>query len=223
MDRNDTHSHHDGGVLRHDDHPSTGDQVGEAVGGVSGVVTGAAIGSMGGPIGTVIGGIAGAVGGWWAGRTVSEAASRFTDHDDNNYRQAYEARSDRLADRSYDDVRPAYQLGHIASENPDYNGKNFESIEADLQRGWSNDLRARHGDWAAVRPYAEEAYTSRTSVSAREATNRIENSSENLADRAADTTRNLGDRAMNAVDDLHDRVDGNPNSRPGPDATDRRF
>jgi hypothetical protein len=222
MDRNDTHSPNDGGVLRHDDHPSTGDQVGEAVGGVSGVVTGAAIGSMGGPIGTIIGGIAGAVGGWWAGRTVSEAASKFTDHDDNNYRQAYESRSDRLADRSYDDVRPAYQLGHLASENPDYNGKNFESIEADLQRGWSNDLRARHGDWAAVRPYAEEAYTSRTSVSAREATNRIENSSENLADRAADTTRNIGNRAMNTVDDMHDRVDGNPASTPGPDATDRR-
>src|SRR5215213_2828612 len=133
MDRNDTHAPNTGGVLRHDDHPGTGDQVGEAVGGVSGVVTGAAIGSMGGPIGTIIGGIAGAVGGWWAGRTVSEAASKFTDHDDNNYRQAYEARPDRLADRTYDDVRPAYQLGHIASENPDYNGKSFESIETELQ------------------------------------------------------------------------------------------
>ena len=211
------------GILHHDDNPSTGDKVGEAVGGVSGVVTGAAIGSAGGPLGTIIGGIAGAVGGWWAGRTVSEAASRFTEHDDNNYRQAYEARSDRLVDRTYDDVRPAYQLGHLASENPDYNGKNFEAIETDLQRGWSNDLRARHGDWAAVRPYAEEAYTSRTSVSSREAMNRIENSSENLADRASDTTRNFANRAIDAVDNVKDRVDGNPASVPGPDPTDRRF
>jgi len=129
------------------------------------------------------------VGGWWAGRAVSEAASKFAEQDDNNYRQAYESRSDRLADRSYDDVRPAYQLGHLASENPDYNGKNFDDIEADLQRGWSNDLRARHGDWAAVRPYAQEAYSSRSSVSVREAANRMQNSSENLADRASDTTR----------------------------------
>lgn len=221
MDHND--DSRTGGILKHDDNPSTGDKVGEAVGGVSGVVTGAAIGSAGGPLGTIIGGIAGAVGGWWAGRTVSEAASRFTDHDDNNYRQAYEARPDRLADRTYDDVRPAYQLGHLASENPDYNGKNFEAIESDLQRGWSNDLRAHHGDWAAVRPYAEEAFTTRTSVSSREAMNTIDNSSENLADRAADTTRNVTNRMIDAADNVKDRVDGNPASVPGPDPTDRRL
>ena len=191
MDRNDEHVHPEGGILHHDHNPSVGDEVGQAVGGVSGVVTGAAIGSVGGPIGTVIGAVAGAVGGWWAGRTVSEAASRFTNHDDNNYRQAYESRPDRLADRSYDDVRPAYQLGHIASENPDYNGKNFESIESDLQKGWGNDLRSKHGDWATVRPYAEEAYSSRnasssSSVTAREAANTTMDSGENLAPDATD-------------------------------------
>jgi len=189
MDSSHDHDHHPGGVLRHDHDPTTGDKVGQTVGGVSGALTGAAVGSPAGPIGTIIGGIAGAAGGWWAGRTVAEAAAKFNEHDDNNYRQAYEARSDRLADRSYDDVRPAYQLGHLASENPDYNGKNFEMIEAELQRGWTNDLRARHGDWSAVRPFAEEAYTSRNSVSAREAVNRIENSSVNLQDRASDTSR----------------------------------
>ena len=222
MDRN-KRNEPEGGIFRHDDNPSTGDEIGQAVGGVSGVVAGAAIGSAGGPIGTVIGGLAGAVGGWWAGRTVSEAAQRFDDHTDNNYRQAYESRADRLADRSYEDVRPAYQLGYLASENPDYSGRNFESIEADLQRGWTNDLRARHGDWSTVRPFAEEAYTSRSSVSAREATNRMQNSAENLSDRASDTTRGLADRAVDAVDNVKDRIDGNPASKPGPDPTDRRF
>lgn len=187
MDRPDENGH-TGGVLRHDDNPSTGDRIGEAVGGISGVLTGAAVGSPAGPIGTIIGGIAGAVGGWWAGRTVAEAAAKFNEHDDNNYREVYEARPDRLADRRYEDVRPAYQLGHLAGENPDYTGMNFEMIEADLQRGWTNDLRARHGDWSAVRPFAEEAYGSRTSIEAREAVNRTRNSSENLADRASDTT-----------------------------------
>jgi hypothetical protein len=228
MDRNDENVH-PGGILHHDDNPSTGDEVGQAVGGVSGVVTGAAIGSAGGPVGTVIGAIAGAVGGWWAGRTIAEAASRFTDHDDNNYRQAYESRNDRLADRSYEDVRPAYQLGHIASENPDYNGKSFEAIESDLQKGWGNDLRSKHGDWAAVRPYAQEAYVSRSntastsSVTAREAANTMQNSSENLADRAVDATRNAANNAIDAVDNVKDRVDGNPDSVPGPDPTDRRI
>ncbi len=213
----------DDGILNHDDTPTTGDEVGQAVGGVSGTVAGAAIGSAAGPIGTVIGGIAGAVGGWWAGRTVSEAAKRFDDDSDHTYRGSYESRSDRLADRTYEDVRPAYQLGHLASENPDYSGKSFESIEADLQRGWSNDLRARHGDWSTVRPFAQEAYTTRSSVSTRESLNRMENSSENLADRAADTTRNAGDRIVDAVDNVKDRIDGNPASKPGPDPTDTRF
>lgn len=188
MDRNDERPRGTDGVFDHDNNPSPGDEIGQAVGGVSGTVAGAAIGSAAGPIGTVIGGLAGALGGWWAGRTVAEAAQRFDEHEDNNYRQAYEARADRLADRSYEDVRPAYQLGHLASSNPDYSGRNFESIEADLQRGWTNDLRARHGDWSTVRPFAEEAYTSRSSVAAREAVNRIQNSGENLADRASDTT-----------------------------------
>jgi hypothetical protein len=47
----------------------------------------------------------------------------------------------------------------------------------------------------------------------------------NTADRAAQGAQNLGHKAANAADDLKDRVDGNPASRPGPDATDspRRF
>jgi uncharacterized protein (TIGR02271 family) len=36
------------------------------------------------------------------------------------------------------------------------------------------------------------------------------------------TGAGLGDRISNAVDNVKDRVDGNPASRPGPDATDRR-
>ncbi len=189
MDHNDEHNEHTGGVLRHDDNPGTGDKVGHAVGGVSGALTGAAVGSPAGPIGAIIGSIAGAAGGWWAGRTVSEAVSKFHETEDDRYRQAYESREDRLADRGYEDVRPAYQLGHIASQNPDYNGKTFEVIEEELQRGWTNDLRARHGDWSAVKPFAYEAYSSGMSVTDREADNKDQNSRENLSDRVSDTSR----------------------------------
>jgi len=223
MDRKDELKSRDGGVLKHDDNPSTGDVVGEAVGSLSGVAAGAAIGSAVGPIGTIIGAIAGAAGGWWAGRTVAEAASKFTSDHDDRYRESYEGRKDRLADRSYDDVRPAYQLGYLASENPDYQGKSFDTVESDLQRGWGNDLRAKHGDWATVRPYAEEAYSRNTSVTSREATNRMQNSSENLGDRAADTTRNAANSVIGAVDNVKDRVDGNPASKPGLDPTDSRI
>jgi hypothetical protein len=53
-----------------------------------------------------------------------------------------------------------------------------------------------------VRGYAREGYTRGTS-----------------------TLRAAGSRVADAADDMKDRVDGNPASRPGPDATDsnRRF
>ena len=145
-------------VVHHDDHPSVGDHVGEAAGGISGVLAGAAIGSAGGPIGTIIGGIAGAVGGWWSGRAISEAASRITDDDDTYYRTQYESSAARSSGRSYDDVRPAYHLGHVAALNPDYSGRDFESVEGDLRHGWSGDINTKHGDWQSVRSYARDAY-----------------------------------------------------------------
>jgi hypothetical protein len=189
MDRNDELEPKEGGSVYPDNAHPKGDKIGESVGSVSGVVAGAAIGSAAGPIGTIIGGLAGAVGGWWAGRAVSEATHTFTENDDMYYRAHFVNRTDRLADRGYDDVRPAYQLGHIASMNPDYNGRKFDDIEPDLQRGWGNDLRARHGDWSTVRPYARAAYDrNMSSVSSREATNLLENSAENLSDSLGDPT-----------------------------------
>jgi hypothetical protein len=222
MDRNDNFEPRKSGTAYHDENPHT-DDVGEAVGGVSGVVAGAAIGSAGGPIGTIIGGIAGAVGGWWAGHAVSEATHKFTQEDDSYYRERFENGADRLADRSYDDVRPAYQLGHLASMNPDYRGRSFNEVEPELRHGWGNNLRARHGDWSAVRPYAEEAFGKNTSVASREAANRLENSRENLSDNLGDAAKRGANRVIDAVDNVKDRVDANPASVPGPDPTDRRF
>ena len=223
MDRKDDFEPRKSGVLP-DDRPGIGDDVGEAVGGVSGTLAGAAIGSAGGPIGTIIGGIAGAVGGWWAGRAVADAAHKFMHDEDTYYRETFEKRTDRLADRSYDDVRPAYQLGHIASMNPDYNGRTFDEVETDLQKGWGNDLRARHGDWSAVRPYAQEAYSRNlSSMTTRERMNRLENSSENLADNLGDSARSGANRIIDAVDNVKDRIDNNPASVPGRDPTDKRL
>lgn len=216
---------------KHDDNPSVADQVGEGVGSISGMVAGATIGTVAGPIGTLIGGIAGAVGGWWTGRAVSEAASALTTDDDNYYRSHYESSSNRLADRGYDHARPAYHLGHIAARNPDYADRDFNQVEQDLQRGWNSDASRQFGEWSAVRPYASEGFTRGRSTfgsaAARtdNAVHRAGNTVENAADRAASGAKNLGNKAANAADDLKDRVDGNPASRPGPDATDasRRF
>ena len=181
---------------KHDDHPGVADHVGEAAGGISGVTAGAAIGSIAGPVGTVIGGILGAMGGWWTGRAVAEAATTVTTDDDNYYRSHYDKSTTRLADRGYDDIKPAYYLGHIASRNPDYQNRSFDEIEPDLRSGWSRDTR--YGSWDTVRSYASEGFN-----------------------RGRSTLGATSARVADAADDLKDRVDGNPASRPGPDATDR--
>jgi hypothetical protein len=141
-----------------------GDEIGEAAGGISGVVVGATIGSVGGPVGTLIGGIAGAVGGWWAGHSVAEAAQEYTVGDDAVYRNHYDNSPNRLADRDYESVNPAYRLGHLAARNPDYRGRPFNEIEDDLRRGWNGGARQSYGEWDAVRGYANDAYDRSASV-----------------------------------------------------------
>ncbi len=142
----------------HDDDPSVGDELGEATGGISGVLVGAGIGSAAGPVGTLIGGIAGAIGGWWAGRAVAEAAGTLSHEDDAYYREHYDALENRPADRAYDDVRAAYYLGQIASQNPNFIEREFLEVEPELERGWSR-YSDQYGAWTSVREYAAAGYT----------------------------------------------------------------
>lgn len=155
------------GELTPDNVKADSDTVAEASGGLIGGVGGMALGALGGPIGLVIGGIAGAVGGWWAGRGLSNA---ITDKDDASFQSHYKASSERYADRSYEDLRPAYAVGHLAGSNPDYAGRSFEDIEGDLKHGWKGDVAKRCGEWGSVREAARAAFegarssgTSRTS------------------------------------------------------------
>jgi hypothetical protein len=141
----------------HDSAPGLGDDLGEATGGISGVLVGAGIGSAAGPVGTLIGGIAGAIGGWWAGRAVAEAASSLTREDDEYFRSHYDALPARPADRAYDDVRPAYYLGKIASHNPNFEEREFTEVEPELERGWAANAE-KYGNWPSVRRYAEEGF-----------------------------------------------------------------
>ena len=97
-------------------------------------------------------------GGWWAEREVATTVRQVTFDDDVVYRAHYDFSPTRLADRSYEVVRPAYLIGHIAGANPLYEGLSFENIEGDLRAGWTEEIRAKHGDWDAVRQYAKEAF-----------------------------------------------------------------
>jgi hypothetical protein len=140
--------------------PDVGESgAGAAAGTVGGALAGGTAGFLVlGPIGAAIAGIAGALGGWWAGEAATTAASSFTEEEDRAYRTRYESLPDRPADRRYEDVRPAYQLGHVAAHNPSYRGRRFEEIEPELTRIWSEDMRRRYGDWAGMRGYVRDAY-----------------------------------------------------------------
>ena len=191
----------DGEKTLKSENQETADEIAEGAGGVSGVLAGAAIGSAAGPIGTIIGGIAGAVGGWWAGRAVMETASKYSEQDDSFYRNAYEHSPNRFADLSYDMVQPAYQLGDLARRNPDYRGREFDSIEPELRAGWAEQISSQHGDWSRVREFAREAYTREASVTSRESALRSRNSAENLGDRVVNANREGADRVAGAVDE----------------------
>ncbi len=147
----------DAALGSHHGPPSTADEIGEAAGGISGTLLGAGIGAATGPVGALLGGIAGALGGWWAGRAVSEAAEKLTVDDESYYRHHFESLADRLADRTYEDVRGAYYLGEIASHNPNFVARTFDEVEPELEKGWA--AAEAYGSWTAARPYAREAYT----------------------------------------------------------------
>jgi hypothetical protein len=143
------------GRSTHENVKDDAENVGEAAGSFLGGVSGMALGIAGGPIGLVVGAIAGAVGGWWAGKGVADA---FTSEDDLAFRSHYASSPDRLADRTYDSVEPAYVTGHLAGRNPEYAGRTFDQVEPDLQRGWGEEVAKRHGQWPAVRTYARAAF-----------------------------------------------------------------
>jgi hypothetical protein len=143
------------GRATHHNVKSDTETVGEGAGGFLAGASGLALGAAAGPVGALLGALAGGLGGWWAGR---ELAHALTADDDRFYRAHYERSPDRLADRTYEQLRPAYVAGHLAARNPDYSGRSFDEIESDLARGWRDCAGQQCADWPAVRGYARSAF-----------------------------------------------------------------
>jgi hypothetical protein len=130
----------------------------QLAGGVVGAGAGLAMGIAGGPVGMVVGALAGAVGGWWATDRITEDMGAYDENEDQYFRKHYETPEYRLADRSYEDVRPAYAYGHLAARNPAYRDRSFGEVERDLEREWTAGLRERYGEWAGAWRYAQAGY-----------------------------------------------------------------
>ena len=169
----------------HTGEPSLGDEIGEATGGIAGVLLGAGIGSSAGPVGTLLGGIAGAIGGWWTGRAIAEAAETLSADDDKDFRSHYESSNSAISDRTYDDVRGAYFLGHIASNNPNFVDRDFTEVEPELERGWRNCPNPPCS-WEQVRSFVGEGYrrgSERRQRTDRRTVERVEELERRLAER----------------------------------------
>ena len=79
----------------------------------------------------------------------------FTEEHDRLFRSHFQ-HANRIADRGYDEVRPAYRLGFEAAGDQRYSDHDFESVESELENGWLN-VRAQ-GEWQSVRDYAREGF-----------------------------------------------------------------
>jgi uncharacterized protein (TIGR02284 family) len=129
-------------------HP-VGTGVGAAVGGAS---AGAAAGAVGGPVGAVVGGVAGAVVGGLAGKAAAEGVN--PTNEDAYWRESYEREPYYVGGRTYDQYRPAYELGWSSVGR--YEG-DFDAVEPRLADEW----RARHSDglgWEDARPATRAAW-----------------------------------------------------------------
>lgn len=130
-------------------HP-VGTGVGAAVGGAA---AGAAAGAFGGPIGAAVGGVVGAVAGGLAGKAAAESVNPTAE--DAYWRDTYESEPYFVSGRTYDQYRPAYELGWGSVGR--YEG-DFDAIEPRLADDW----RARHAAdglaWTDVRPATRAAW-----------------------------------------------------------------
>ncbi len=131
--------------------PSTSEQVGEGIGGVSGTVAGAGIGAAAGPVGSIIGGLAGALGGWWIGEHVGRALDDWHDHEAHYRDHLRQSGESKLG---FEHARVGYAVGHVAGQNPNWEGRPFEEVEDVLREHWNH---GQHG-YTRLRPYVREGY-----------------------------------------------------------------
>ncbi len=128
--------------------------VGTGVGAAGGAVTGAAIGgAVGGPVGAVIGAAVGGVAGGLAGKGVAEGVNPTVE--DAYWRNNYSKRP-YAANRSYDDLAPAYQYGYNSAGT--HVGRKFDEVENDLQHGWEQAKGKSKLAWSDAKLATKDAW-----------------------------------------------------------------
>ncbi len=128
--------------------------VGTGAGSAAGAVAGAAIGSVAGPVGTLVGGAIGAVAGGLAGKGAAEGVNPTVE--DTYWRDNYKTRPYATDSSSYEEYRPAYQYGWESRDK--YQGKKFDDVESDLERGWDSAKGNSQLGWEKAKDATRDAW-----------------------------------------------------------------
>ena len=136
------------------------EELGETLGETAGRMAGRATDAAMNVAGAIFGNAVEALGDWFASDEARRAGSSFGADQDRQARAHFSTTRDESAS-SYDEVRPLYQLGHVAAHNPDYAGRSFREVEPQLERAWHEDQTTRYGDWPRVRGYVGHGFETR--------------------------------------------------------------
>jgi hypothetical protein len=140
--------------------------VGETLGGMAGKMAGRMTDAAMNVAGSVMGSVFQAMGEWWSTPEAQQASQSFGEQEERAAREHFQSRTNASASTGtsteYEKAKPAYQFGHVARQNPAYQGKQFDEVEAELQSAWERAAREGFGDWSQVREHARHGYTYRT-------------------------------------------------------------
>ncbi len=129
--------------------------VGVGVGAAGAGVAGAAVGAMvGGPVGAVVGAAVGGIAGGYAGKGVGEMIDPTVE--EGYWRTTYPTRPYYTESTPYEHYAPAYRYGWEARDR--YEGKRFEEVETDLERGWDKFKGESSLAWARAKEATRDAW-----------------------------------------------------------------
>ena len=166
-DPNQTVMHQNGGAMndrtnqgRDNEAGGTFERMGEQVGEAAGRAFERGGEMAGGMLGSMLDSAANTLGAWWSSTDADRAARGFSDNDEHCRRHFESGKSDGVS-RRYDEVRPLYQFGHMASRNPDYQGRDFSEVEPDLRRALGSDSKWGPTDWSDAREYVDFGFSAK--------------------------------------------------------------
>lgn len=138
------------------------EQIGETVGGTVGKVVGRANDMAANVATSLLGTAVNTLGDWWS-QGAEQAARTFGDREDRACREHFTSRAGKQskAPQDYESARPLYEFGYVAGQNPEYQARPFDRVEADLERAWEAVGRERYGEWPEVRDQVGFGYTYR--------------------------------------------------------------